>query len=440
MIHPQALSVLVLAACTCCGLAQATSVADPLPEPFPDTAEAKAYEASDALEDLYMQGQIAEVARQGLDFIRTSPQPIDAELRLKIALSLSATHQPAQAIEQLQAVVDSGEMPAARQARLPLANAHRWAGRPDLAQPHFEQALKDEPGNADAQSGLTAVNRDLRPRTSIQWIGTDDNGGLRSQQAVLAHRWRSADLTQIYEVDAHLNRHEFTTTGPSAHARGATVRYQRVDVPLEPKVSVSFDGAPLSGLLGELRLKLSDSLSVSLARDNWGDVSLAPRALAQGMTANRLSADGVLLTEWGVVSGRVAFNRVSDGNQITTTTVKYTPALHLMNGVVKPYVFVDTREVDFATPSYWSPAEGVGLYGLGTTLEWVNSDWYFILAGQYGQRWYGDAGKSWVGSASVLRWVDDKTAVSANWFGLSSVRDRARYRSKSITLKVDRLW
>lgn len=439
MTHPSALSALALAACTCCGLVNAASVADPLPLPFPDTEEARAYEATDALEDLYMQGQIAEVARQGLELIRAGTQP-DAELRLKIALSLSATRQSAQAIEQLQAVVDSGEMPSARQARLPLANAHRWASRPDLAQPHFEQAVKDEPNNADAQSGLQAVRRELRPRTTVQWTRTDDNGGLLSQQGVVTHRWRSDDLAKIYEVETHLSNHEFQATGPSSHARGATVRYERTDLPLQPKVAVTFDAAPLSGLLGEVKLKLSDSLSVSAGRDNWGDLSLAPRALELGITANRLSADGVLLTQLGVLSGRVAFNRVSDGNRVTTTTVKFAPAVKLMDGVVKPYAFVDTREVDFATPAYWSPADGVGLYGVGTTLEWVHSDWYFILAAQYGKRWYGDAGTSWVGSAAAQRWLDDKTAVTANWFGLSSVRDGARYRSKSITLKVDRLW
>lgn len=440
MKHPFAPTTLALLACACCGIAHAASVADPIPEPFPDTEEAKAFAATDELEDLYMQGQIAVVARKGLALIKTSTQPIDAELRLKIALSLSVNQQPKQAIEQLQAVVDSREMPAAKQARMPLASAYRWSGRPDLAYPQFEQAINEDPNNADAHKALKAMRRELLPRTSVQWSGTDDIGGLNAQQATVTHRWRSDDLTQVYEIETHLDALEFKNTGPSAHSLGATARYERPDLPLQPKVAVTFDAAPLSGVLGELQLKLSDSLSVTVARDNWGAVALAPRALDMGMTANRISADGFLPTDWGVLSGRVALIGVSDGNRVTTGTLKFAPAVKLLNGVAKPYVFLDTREVRFNTPAYWSPADGVGLYGLGSTLEWIHDDWYLVLAGQYGKRWYGDAGTSWIGSASAKRWIDDTTALTVNWFGLSSFRDGARYRSKTITLKVDRLW
>lgn len=439
MNHSVSFSWGVMAACLFAGGATAASVADPLPEPFPDTPEARATADADELEDLYTQGRIAEVARRGLALIRGGGQP-DAELRLKIALSLSATRQTPAAIEQLAAVVDTWEMPAAQQARLPLANAYRWSGRADLALPHFEHVLKQEPDNAAARSGLTAVTRELRPRATVQWTGTDDNGGLQVHQGVAKYRWRNEDLNQIYEVETHISQHEFTGVGPRGRTRGATFRYERPDLPLQPQVAVTFDGAPLSGLLADIKLKLSESLSIGVGRDNWGEVALAPRALQAGLTANRVNADGMLDTPWGMFYGRLALNQISDGNRITTGHAKFTPALNLAGGVIKPYVFVDARNVRFNTPDYWSPAEGVGLYGLGTTLEWVHDDWHFILAGQYGQRWYGDAGKSWIGSASAQRWLTDRTSVTANWFGLSSIRDGARYRSKALTLKVDHLF
>ena len=423
-----------------CVDARAASVADPLPEPFPDTEASKAFAATDELEDLYMTGQIAEVARQGMVLIRAGDPKPDPELRLKIALSLSAQQRQKEAIEQLKIVVDSEDRATAREAQIPLANAYRWSGRPDMALPHFVQAAIDNPKNQDAQDGVTAMDRELRPRTTAQWTGVRDNGGLRVQQLSVAHRWRGEDMARVYEVETHGGSYEFKDVGPHARPKGVTLRHERTDLPLEPKGSVTWDARPLSGLLGELRLKMTDWLTLSAARDNWGAVSLAPRALEAGMTANRLTADGLFLTAAGVFSGRLSYNRVSDGNRVTTSTFKYAPALPFGGGVVKPYVFVDTRSVGFNTPNYWSPAAGVGIYGLGSTFEWVNKDWYFIAAAQYGDRWFGDAGKSWVASATVQRWINERTAVSANWFGLSSIRDGARYRSHLLSLKLDWLW
>ena len=229
--------------------------------------------------------------------------------------------------------------------------------------------------------------------------------------------------------------------GPNSNQGGAAFRYENVASVFQPRVTVSADGKPSSGLFGELKLKMGSlPVHVYAGRENFGRTSLSARALDAGLTANRVGIEGQLGGTAGVLSGRLSIHNISDGNQLRTSNIKFAPSWRPLGVAFKPYVSIDTRDVKFNTPNYWSPADGSGTLGLGLTAEWSDKDWYLVLAGQAGQRLYGEAGTSWVGSVSGQRWLNKDTAVTVNLFGLSSVRDNARYRSHSLSVKLDRLW
>ncbi len=391
------------------------------------------------LNKLSTQGNVEAVATQGADLVQASPQKIDGTLRLKIANSLAWTNRLPEAIEQYEA--SARDPVSASAARLPLANAYRWSGRADLALPLYNRVVASEPGNLDAQTGLEYAQRDARPRTTLEMGSSSDSGNLRLATGALRHKWRDASLTQVFEVETHLGRYKQGPTGPNTNSGGAAFSYENVASVVQPRVTVSADGKPNSGLFGELKLKMGSwPVHVDVGHENFGLTALSARALDAGLSANRIGVEGQWGGSAGVLSGRLAVHNISDGNQLRTGNVRFAPSWRPLGLAFKPYVSVDTRDVKFNTPNYWSPVDGSGSLGLGLTAEWSDKDWYLVLAGQAGTRLYGEAGTSWVGSVSGQRWIDKDTAVTVNLFGLSSVRDKARYRSHSLSVKLDRLW
>jgi tetratricopeptide (TPR) repeat protein len=405
------------------------------------TAQAQAEPAiTKVLNDLYSQGRFAEVGTLGDQWLKTQPIEVDGGLRLKIANSLAWTNRLDEAVVQYEALVKDLEQGPA--ARLPLANAYRWSGRSDLSMPLYKQALENDKANQDILDGVEYAERDLRPRTTFQLGTSRDSGDLGIQTATLTHRWRDASQQQIYEVQTDVANSRQDPAGPYPRHTGATFRYEHVGLKYQPLVYVSAQNEPGSGLYGGIRIKLANwPIYVEAAHENFGLTSASARALDAGVTANKLGIEGKWGGAAGTLSGRLGLYKISDGNQLRTTLLQFSPSWRPLGAAFKPYVSVDTRDVSFNTPNYWSPLAGSGTLGLGAVAEWAEKDWFFYVSGQLGTRLYGEAGdSSWSASLGGQRWLNRDTAVTVNLWAMSSVRDMARYKAHSLTVKLDRLW
>lgn len=392
------------------------------------------------LNDLYMQGKFADVGTMGSQWLQTQPIEVDSALRLKIANSLAWTNRLDEAVVQYEALVKDLEQGPA--ARLPLANAYRWSGRSDLSMPLYKQALENDKANQDILDGVEYAERDLRPRTTFQMGTSRDSDDLGIHTASLTHRWRDASQQQIYEVQADVANNRQDPTGPYPRHTGTTFRYEHVGLKYQPLVYVSAQNKPGSGLFGGIKVKLADwPIRVEAAHENFGSTSGSARALDAGLTANKLGVEGKWGGAAGVMSARLGLYKISDGNQLRTTLLQFFPSWRPLGVAFKPYVSVDTRDVSFNTPNYWSPLVGSGTLGLGAVAEWAEKDWFFFASGQLGTRLYGEAGdSSWSASLGGQRWLNRDTAVTVNLWGMSSVRDMTKYKAHLLSVKLDRLW
>lgn len=416
--------------------AQATSTSPGASQPEITSMRAQ---RSKRLDDLFVNGEYGAAGSEGLAWLKSDGEQPDSALRLKIANSLAWTGRLPDAITEYEKLVRNSDQ--FQTARLPLANAYRWVGRSDLSMPLYRQALEENEANQDALDGVEYAERDLRPRTSFQWASSKDSGDLRIGTATVTYRWRDPSQQQIYEVEADLQNGKQGPAGPNPQHTGARFRYEHVGLPLQPQVNVSVQNQPSTGVFAGLRLKMDDlPVHAEVAHENFGMTASSARALDAGLSANRVGLDASYGGELGTLSGRINFYSISDHNSLRTTNLKLTPNWRPLGPAIKPYASIDTRDVKFNTPNYWSPVEGSGSFGLGATAEWSDKDWFFFLAGQLGTRIYGEAGNSWSASIGGQRWLNRDTALTVNAWGMSSVRDGARYRAHSLSLKLDRLW
>ena len=433
--RPHLFSLTTLALSVCTALIPAVVVAQTAGAgAMPSAAERAA-----RLNALLSEGKFGTAGSEGLAWLQSGGEQPESALRLKIANSLAWTNRLPQAIDEYEKLIRNSDQ--FQTARLPLANAYRWTGQTHLAIPLYRQALDENENNLDALDGLEYAERELRPRTTIQWSGSKDSGDLRLSTGTITHRWRDASTQQIYEVEADLRTAHQAPGGPDPRHTGATVRYAHMGLPYEPEVSVGVQGQPTSGLFGSLRVKLGEwPVHAEIAHENFGMTSASAKALDAGLTANRIGLEAQWGGELGVLSGKLNVYDISDNNSLRTTSIKLAPSWRPLGLNFKPYTSIDTRDLKFNTPNYWSPSDGSGTLGLGATAEWSEKDWYFVLAGQLGTRIYGEAGSSWSASIGAQRWLNRETAVTANLWGMSSIRDGARYKAHSLSLKLDRLW
>ena len=376
---------------------------------------------------------------QGLASLGNDVSQSDAALSLKSANNLAWSNRLEEAITQYQALMRDPAQ--AQAAQVPLANAYRWTGRPDLALPLYQRAVQAERANADAAEGLEYAEREVRPRTSLEFNTSSDSGDLRNRGGTLTHRWRDASLTQVFEVGTDWRRSLQGPLGPNPRHQGASLRYTNLGLAWQPEITLNAQASPRTDWFGGVKVKLGDlPMHVEVAQENFGITSFSARALASGLTAKRIGVDGSWGSEAGVLSGRASWYSISDHNTLRTASLKFAPSWRPLGLWFKPYVSLDTRDVKFNTPNYWSPIDGSGSAGLGATAEWSEKDWFFYMAGQLGARVYGEAGSSWSASVGGQRWLNRDTALTVNLWGMSSVRDKARYKAHSLSVKVDRLW
>ena len=386
------------------------------------------------LDDLTFEERKPVLPLPGLDVAE-----VNAPLRLKMANEMAWSNRLTQAIAQYETLM--ADPAQADSARLPLANAYRWTGRPHLALPLYQDAVRQAPSNVDASDGLEYAERELRPRTTLGLNTSKDSGDLSNHGATLSHRWRDSSLKQIFELETDWRNSLQHPIGPQARHNGASFRYQNLGWALSPDMWLSAQTKPRNGWFGGLRVKVGDlPVHAELARENFGLTSFSARALDAGLTANRVGLEGSWGDTVGVLSGRVNWYNISDTNTLRTGSLKFAPSWRPLGLWFKPYASIDTRDVKFNTPNYWSPADGSGTLGLGATAEWASKDWYFVMAGQLGTRMYGEAGSSWSASVGAQRWLNRDTALTVNLWGMSSIRDQVRYKANTLSVKLDRLW
>jgi hypothetical protein len=210
---------------------------------------------------------------------------------------------------------------------------------------------------------------------------------------------------------------------------------------MQPKVYVNFQGLPKGGAFGGVRLRLADGPTHFYAdRLAWGPLAVSARATDAGMTAYHLGVESTQSTSLGSFYGRLSGYRVSDSNTVLTSALRFTPAWRPLGQGIKAYVSTDTRDVKFNSLNYWSPASGSGTVSVGLSAEWSDKDWVLYSSGQMGRPIYGESGNSWSASAGGKRWLGKDYALGLNMWGMSSWRDGANYRARSMTVNLEKLW
>jgi hypothetical protein len=255
----------------------------------------------------------------------------------------------------------------------------------------------------------------------------------------VAHRWRNAPGDTIFELEAAGDHDESTVPPVSVARRMLTGRVENLRLPLQPRLELGVRTRPDSALFGGVRLRLGAlPVWVHAGRVDWGRQALSPRAAALG--ANRFGVEARGGGTWGELAGNADQYAVSDGNGITTASLRYTPPWRPLGPGIRPFAVVDYRTADRATPEYWSPANGHGSLSLGLSGYWAGESWDLNASGQTGWRVAGDAGNSWSVGGGGRYWLNRELALGLNLWKMSSWRDNAAYRAHAVTVNVEKLW
>jgi hypothetical protein len=387
--------------------------------------------AAKQVEHLFTEGKYELAGTEGLALI--SKEKVDEQLQVMIANSLAWTGRTKEA-GQLYRVLQTGKYKM--EAKLGLANLYRWEGRDHLAHPLYKEVITSQPANTDAIEGLALSMRELRPKTSIVLGGSDDSSDVKTRSWLINHRWRDASLANVWEVE--------TTGLTSANLflnlkrQAATLRYSALETFLKPKVELGSDG---KHLLYDLTIEVPNlPIKVSTGRVNWGVLSNNPSSLVAEQTASKFSVSGVTDLSFGKIDGRISIYKVSDGNQVVSSNLNFTPAWRPLGANFKPLMGFETRGTTFATTRYWSPATGYGSAFIGLMGEWESRNWNVYASAQVGTRLYGEAGSSWSTSAGGKYWFTEDWNVSLRFWAMASQRDYLRYKARSVYFTVEKLW
>ena len=384
-----------------------------------------------AVETLYREGNYAQAANLGLPLLETSNA--DDELRLFVANSLAWTGRPKEAIVVYDSLIKSDFR---AEADLGLANINRWQGKDHIALIIYKSILKNEPENSDAKEGLRLALRELRPRATVRYGGSKDSAGTVQHNVILNARWRDETNTSIWEVEAGSDR--LTNAVIRANSTDLTVRYRLLETPYKPRFELGIDK---DGIFANAGIEFDAiPLKLDIGRVNWGKLSVNPRALASGLSAAHAAAQLNLPTQYGSLFAAADAFRVSDGNTILASTVRFTPAWRPLGSTIKFFGGLETRSAKFASISYWSPTDGYGSGFLGVSGELGDSDWDINASAQIGRGFYGEAGRSWGASLAAKRWISADVALGLSWWAMASKRGTQQYSDRSAYFTVEKLW
>jgi hypothetical protein len=381
--------------------------------------------------DLYKEGKYADVGTDGL--VLLTKEKVDEQLRFYIANSLAWTNRLKEAGQLYRVLLDSKYKSS---AMLGLANLNRWQGRDHLALPLYQEILTTEPDNKDALEGLRLSTRETAIRTTVTAGGSHDSGQIQTRVLRLNHRWRDASMANIWEVETSLLKANDATT--EARRQDFTVRYRMLDAFLKPRLEASSDGNHLFGNVGVSIGGLP--ILIDVGRVNWGLVANTPKAMAARLVADRIAVQTTAVLAVGSLYARADVSKISDGNTVTTSALRFTPAWRPLGTHFKPVLGFETRSSKVNTINYWSPSDGYGSASAGLMGEWGGSDWNFSASAQAGARVFGEAGNSWSVSSGGKRWLTNDWAIGMNLWAMASMRNNQPYKAQSLYFTVEKLW
>jgi hypothetical protein len=386
---------------------------------------------SKRLADLYAKGQYRTVGTDGLALL--TKEKFDDQLRLYIANSLAWTSR----LKDADKVYDSLKGTAyAKDALLGQANLNRWQQKLNTAEPLYREVLKTDPKNKDAIEGLELSERSTRPKTTVTVGGLNDSSNVQMRYWTANHTWRDASRSNIWELET--SRIQAQNLALRAWQSDLTVRYRMLETPFKPKFEASADGTKVFGSVG---IELGAlPISIDAGRVNWARLSNNPKALADHLSANRLGIQAIGSFDYGQVVGRADLFKISDGNTITTSSLRWNPVWRPLGANIKPMIGIDTRNASFATASYWSPSQGYGSLYAGLSAEWSAKDWNLYATAAPGVRLFGEAGRSWSVSAGGKRWLNKDWAIGMNLWAMQSRRDSSEYKAQSLNFTLEHLW
>jgi hypothetical protein len=399
-------------------------------EPDPAKVVKRSGEAL-TLENLYRESRYAELAAAAPAFLASNTP--DDELRLFIANSLAWSNRSKDALAQYEKLRKTDYD---NDAVLGIANVNRWSGKDHIAYPLYQELLKKDPNDKDAAEGLRLARREIAPKTTLRVGGSKDSSDIELRTAVLTQSWRDESLANIWEIES--GRYLLSHPDQFASGNDVMVRRRSLDDPYKLRWEL---GANRHTALGGIGIDLPTvPVKLDIARLNWGRLSVNPFGLAANLTATRASAQINQPLESGTLFAQGDIARVSDGNNVVTSTIRFTPAWKPLDAGVKVFVGAETRDASFNTRNYWSPAKGYGAMFVGARGEWDGPDWNLGISGQLGTRLYGEAGRNWGATVSGKRWISNDWSIGFAAWAMASRRDEAAYRQRSLFVTIEKLW
>jgi hypothetical protein len=381
--------------------------------------------------ELYKDGKYAEAGALGFELLKK--EKMDDQLQLSIANSLGWTGRTKQAGQLYRVLLQSKYK---SEATLGLANLHRWEGRDYLALPMYKEILATEPDNKEAKEGLRLATRETQARTTFVLGGLNDSSMVSIRSLKINHRWADETLANVWEIETGTLQSKDPSVSVSRPT--LTVRYKAQETFLKPRLEAGSDGKNLYGNVGISVGELPVLLDVG--KVNWGDISSNPKALAAQLTATRLSAQTSTTFAAGNLFARAEINKISDGNTITATALRFTPSWRPLGSHFKPLLGIETRDSKLSKLEYWSPATGYGTAFAGISAEWQESDWNLFASAQAGTRLYGEAGNSWSVATGGKYWLNKQWSIGMRLWAMSSQRNFQSYRARSAFVTVEKLW
>ena len=405
---------------------------EPAPAPV---AEVKRDPRAQHIVDLYQKEDYSAAAEEGFPLLNDFPN--DDQFRLIVANSLAwSTTRYQDAISAYRPLLDT---PLARDASLGLANVYRWNGREDLALPLYKKVIEQAPDNKDAREGVILTERAMRPRTLISMGGASDSNSMQRQELTLGHRWRSDSGSSIFEIEASGTND--TQLDLASYQRNITLRYQGLDLPLQPTFEITEQTGPQQSDFGGVNLKITDDTQLIVNRVNWGLLSFTTAAELANLSAFHTALSTSKTGDLGNVRLRVDYFGVSDGNSVVIGNLQYTPPWRPLGEYFNPVVGISTRDQSNFSPLYWSPVNGgYGVYFVGMQAEWSNSASNLFASAQVGNGLYGEGGFNWGLSLGGKTWLNDDYAIGAKLNKYAGGQYGPSYTFTSAMVTLERAW
>jgi tetratricopeptide (TPR) repeat protein len=414
------------------------SVAQPTPEQNAIAPE---------IAQLYEVGRYFDSAKAGAKRLVVEPNNID--LRLLVANSLSWSGRLDAAIEQYERLIKTRLESA---AKIGIANIYRWRGKPELAEPLFDQVLAREPNNPDALEGKKLADRQMRLSILKGLTFTRDSSGLMRIDSTTSFGKVNQDRTLRWRAGYALARDK-DVSGKERYAELSGM-IKALNAPLTPTASawIVRDHSKVR-VFGLVQADLiEDTLGVHFGRVNWGRQSFNSAAAASLLSAKRLGAYLNVSTPLGESRSKFDSYRISgtssaaplltvqpNDNFVWDAETQLTPAWQPLPSGFIWYAGVSAKAADRTDSRYWSPSSTYVLGILGLKKAWYFDKGDVGFSVQRGFKISDEARNNLSISANAKYWLSDVTALGFELSASNSPRP-SDYRQRYLNLQLERLW